>query len=332
MSYKVSVILPFFNAESFLQKAIESILNQDYSDFELILINNNSTDKSVKIASPFAKKYKNVKLYHENKQGVVFASKLGLLKSTGKYIARMDADDIAFPQKLRLQNEFLDKNPNIQAIASLVKYHSNMPNTEGFERFVNWSNSVQTCREITLSRFIEFPVVNPTLMFRREVIEEHGFYKNGDFPEDYELFLRWIENGVKFAKINEYLLQWNDSKNRLTRTDTIYSAESFYKIKAKYLANWLKKQGHTKIAVWGAGKRPRKRSKFLVDFGIEISFYIDIIKDRVIPKPCIFYEDTPKAGTIFIVSYIAKEVARKEIATFLNSRNYKQGEDYILAG
>ena len=332
MLHKVSVILPFFNAELSLQKAIESIVNQDFTDFELILINNNSTDKSTEIASTFVNTNPNVKLYHESKQGVVFASRLGFSKSEGKYIARMDADDIAFPQKLSLQTELLDKNTDIDAVAGLVKYHSLMPNTEGFERFVNWSNSVQTCNDIELNRFIEFPIVNPTLMFRREVIEKNGFYKSGNFPEDYEMFLRWIENGVKFAKINEYLLQWNDSKNRLTRTDSIYSAESFYKIKAKYLAKWLKKQGHTKIAVWGAGKRPRKRAKFLEDFGIEIVFYIDIIKDRVIPKPCVFYEDIKPAGEIFIVSYIAKEVARQEIAIFLNSRNYTQGKDYILAG
>lgn len=332
MSYKVSVILPFFNAESFLKKSIESILNQKFSDFELILIDNNSSDKSSQIAFKYAEERENVKLYHEKQQGVVFASILGLSKASGKYIARMDADDIAFPEKLGLQSNFLDTNLDIQAVASLVKYYSMIEKTEGFERFVNWSNSVVACEEIYLSRFIEFPVVNPTLMFRREVADKFGYYESGNFPEDYEMCLRWLENGVRFSKINQALLQWTDREERLTRADKLYSAENFYRIKAKYLANWLKKKGHHKIAVWGAGKRPRKRAKYLEEMGIEISFYIDIIKDRVLPKACVFYEDIPKAGEIFIVSYIAKEVARQEIATFLESSNYKNGKDYILAG
>lgn len=331
MTCKVSIILPFFNAEKTLKKAIESIVNQEYSDYELILINNNSTDKSKKIALSFVEIYKNVLLFNEAQQGVVFASALGLLKASGSYIARMDADDIAFPQKINLQVNYLNQNTTIDALATVVRFESNLK-SKGFQRFVNWSNSVLSTEEIFLSRFIEFPLVNPSIMFRRKSIEKFGFYENGDFPEDYELFLRWIEKGANFAKINKPLLQWNDSESRLTRTSSIYSAEKFYQIKAKYLALWLKKNKQTKIAVWGAEKRPRNRAKYLKNFGIEIVLYIDIIRDRSIPEDCVYYNEVETYRDIFIVSYIAKETARQEISAFLDSNNFKIGKDYILAG
>lgn len=332
MVCEVSVILPFFNAQNTLEKAIQSIINQTFSDFELLLINNNSTDSSKEIAFYYEKKYPQIRLFNEKKQGVVFASKLGLDFAKGKYIARMDSDDVAHPERLLLQSNFLNQNINIQAVSSLVSYFSESKNTLGFERFVNWSNSIQSTEEIWLNRFVEFPLVNPTLMFRREIAEKYGFYKSGNFPEDYEMFLRWAENGVKFAKIKEILLQWNDSTTRLTRTDKIYSTEYFYQIKIYYLTNWLKKNGHFNIAVWGAGRKTRQRCQLIENYGITIDFYIDIIENKTDKKKCIHFSEIPEAGKIFIVSFVAIETARNNIVHFLKSRNYEVEKHYILAG
>ena len=98
---KVSVILPFFNAEQTLNRAIESIANQSYSNFECILIDNNSTDKSNSIAKEWVTKDNRFILTTEEKQGVVFASNKGFEIAQGKYIARMDADDFASPQDFK---------------------------------------------------------------------------------------------------------------------------------------------------------------------------------------------------------------------------------------
>jgi len=332
MECTVSVILPFFNAEKTLSQAIESIVKQNYNNYELLLINNNSTDGSNKIALEYEKKYPQIKLLHEKKQGVVFASKLGFASSKGKYIARMDSDDIILGQRLLLQATFLDKNTNIQVVSSLVRYSSNFKNTQGFERFVNWSNSIQSTSDIWQNRFVEFPIVNPTLMFRREIAEKYGFYEHGDFPEDYEMFLRWAEKGVKFAKLPQILLQWNDSQSRLTRTHKIYSTDKFYRIKIAYLANWLKETGHTTIAIWGAGRKTRQRSQLIENYGITIDFYIDILPNKTSSKNCILYTEIPEAGKIFIVSFVSIEIARNMIVSFLNSRNYQAEKHYILAG
>lgn len=333
MQHKVSVILPFYNAEKTLDSAIQSIISQTYPNFELILVNNNSDDNSCEIAQKYVQNYSNLSLYSRGKQGVVYASRLGLEKSKGKYIARMDADDIALPGRLQLQADFLDRNDTIDVVSGIVTYRSFIKKrTDGFERFINWSNSVQSTSEIELNRFVEFPLVNPTLMFRREIPEKYGFYRAGDFPEDYEMFLRWLNNGVKFFKLNIAVLEWRDYASRLTRTDSLYSHEKFYKIKAKYLALWLKNKGIEKIAVWGAGRKTRKRVIFLENEGIEIEFYIDIVENKTTKKKCIHFSELPKAGEVFIVPYVAMQTARQKIEAQLKIRNYILGKHYIFAG
>jgi glycosyltransferase involved in cell wall biosynthesis len=328
----VSVILPFFNAEETLSRAIESIKSQSLIDFECILINNNSTDKSVEIAQNWTEKDKRFILIHEKKQGVMFASNAGSEKARGKYIARMDADDYSCSDRLKLQADFLDNNPEFGAVSGKVEYISHSENTKGFARYVEWVNSVQTYKEILDSRFIELPIVNPSAMWRKETAEKYGMYTHGDFPEDYEMWLRWLQEGVKISKLNEFVLKWYDSDTRLTRTKSMYSDAAFYRIKTKYLATWLEKNNpfHPKIAVWGASRISRRRARLLKQYNIEINCYIDTKRDRQLEQKVVFYTDVPKAGELFILCYIKQTHARDEIQEFLHSKGYVEGKNYLL--
>ena len=188
---EVSVILPFYNAESTLQRAIESIYHQDMKQFECLLVDNNSTDGSREIAEDWCAKDPRFRLIEESRQGVMFASNKGALASSGEFLARMDADDVSLPSRLRLQSEFLKNHPDHGAVAGRVVHVGDPEKTGGFKRYVEWSNSVCSYQEIFLRRFIEAPIVNPTAMWRRSIMEQHGMYRSGPFPEDYELWLRW---------------------------------------------------------------------------------------------------------------------------------------------
>ena len=328
---EVSVILPFFNAASTLNRAIESIASQSLKSFECILINNNSTDKSVEIAQNQTEKDKRFILIHEEKQGVMFASNAGFKQARGKYIARMDSDDCAYSNRLKIQAGFLDANPDYGAVAGKVKHISHSENSKGFARYVEWTNSVQTYREILNSRFIESPIVNPSTMWRKKIAEEHGMYKQGDFPEDYEMWLRWLNSGVKIKKLGETVLKWFDSDTRLTRTQTIYSDSAFYRIKTKYLALWLEKNNpfHPRIAVWGASRISRRRARLLKQYDIEIEYYIDIKRNRQLDQEVLFYNEIPSPEKIFILTYIKQMNARDEIQNFLHTRGYVEGLNYL---
>ena len=328
----VSVILPFFNADQTIGRAIKSIANQIYSNFECTLIDNNSSDKSYSIAKEWVEKDNRFILTTEKKQGVVFATNKGSEIAQGNYVARMDADDFAYPIRLKEQVKFLDDNSDYGAVGGLVEYIPHSENTDGFKRYVNWSNSVISYEDICNKQFVEMPIVNPTAMWRKEIGNKLGMYRDGDFPEDYEMWLRWISNGVKIAKIPSVLLKWYDSEKRLTRTNPIYSDESFFRIKTKYLSNWLKANNpfHPNVVVWGASKISRKRAKLLSENRIEIKYYIDIKQRNNLDKEVIHYENIQTAKEIFILVYMKQEEARKEIQKFLESQGFIEGTHYLL--
>lgn len=329
---KISVILPFYNAANTLIRAIKSIIDQSHTNWECILINNNSTDDSVEIAKHYVDKDYRFQLVNEARQGVVFASDAGYLISCGEYICRMDADDFSMPNRFFDLANFLDRNHDYAVVTGLVEYVAHRKETKGFERYVNWVNSVQTYRDIFNSRFIESPIVNPSAIWRRDIVEKYGFYKEGDFPEDYELWLRWLDCGVKIHKLPVVVLKWHDSDQRLTRTDKRYRDKAFYHIKTKYLAKWLTENNplHPDIAVWGASRISRKRAGLLEYYGINIDFYIDISLKRNLKKEVVNYKHIPDPHEVFILTYIRQANARQEIKEFLLGRGFVEGKNFLM--
>jgi len=331
---EISVILPFYNAENTLERAVESILNQVFSDFELLLVDNCSDDKSTRIAQSLAKHEKRIHLLEEPKAGVANAMNCGLINALGKFIARMDADDISHPKRLRKQLLFLKENSEIGLVGTDVQYVPHNKNTAGFKRVVDWVNAFHSQEEIDLKKFIEIPVVNPTILFRREIFEKYGGCIHGNFPEDYEMQLRYLEAGVKMAKIKEPLLEWHDYSTRLTRTDERYSTEAFFRVKAKYFKNWSEQNNrfHPVIWVWGAGRKTRQRAKLLEKEGLRIEGFIDVVKNKTSTKKVIHFEEIPNSDEIFIVSLVTNQGVGNQVSRFLKKRNYLEGVDFILMG
>ncbi|WP_319230790.1 glycosyltransferase family 2 protein [Draconibacterium orientale] len=328
---ELSVVLPFFNAEKTLKAAIKSILEQTFRDFELLLINNNSTDASLQIAKTLSKADRRIHILNESEAGVANAMNCGLKNARGRFIARMDADDVAHPEKLEKQYNYLEENPSIDFIGSEVEYVPHIAENEGFRRFIDWANSFHTPEEIALKQFIEIPVINPTIFFRRELYEKHGGCRDGNFPEDYEMQLRYLSHGAKMAKLPKKLLEWHDYSTRLTRTDERYSTEAFFQTKAFYFKQWSEQNNpfHPNIWIWGAGRKTRQRSAFLQEQGLNIEGYIDIKKTK---PDTLFYQELPEPGQLFIVSMVTNTGAGKKIREFLIQRNYAEGKDFILMG
>ena len=315
-----------------MSRAIRSLINQTHSDFECILINNNSRDKSLQIARYYAEKDSRIQIVNESVKGVVFASNTGFQQARGKFIARMDADDEAYPERLKLQADFLEHNPDYGAVSGFAEYVSTGQTYKGLRKYVEWANSVATYQQIKINRVIDSPVINPTAMWRRQTAEKHGMYSPGEFPEDYEMWLRWLKNGVKISKVPYYILKWHDSHTRLTRTYSIYSDEAFYEIKTFYLTEWLTKNNpfHPHVTIWGASKISRKRAVLLEKYGIIIDGYIDIKTTRKLDKPLFYYRQIKQAGTQFILIYVRQWHAKEKIIQYLQNLGYKAGENFLI--
>lgn len=269
--------------------------------------------------------------------GVAHAFNFGLSKASGKYIARMDSDDIMHSEKIAEQAKFLDEHPEVGVVSCLVQHGGSRETQEGYARHVDWINTLITPEQIELNRFIDSPVCNPSVMFRRELVEKHGGAIHGDFPEDYEMWLRWMDAGVRFAKIPELLFQWNDLPSRLTRNDSRYSPEAFERAKISYLTRFIRENNpeDRPLFLCGGGRITRKKSELLVKSGLKIAGYVDISSTRIgnnyngIPIVCI--EQLPPPTGCYLVNYVSVRGAREELRNLFLSQNRKEGKDFISA-
>jgi len=167
-------------------------------------------------------------------------------------------------------------------------------------------------------------------------LQEHGGYESGDFPEDYELWLRWMDAGVQFGKVDGELLLWNDAPTRLSRTDPRYRPEAFYRIKCVYLARWLKRQVEPsrEIWLWGAGRITRQRFRTLETEGISLSGFIDVDRKKLgrlrDGRPVVGSHNLPSRDRAFILAGVSSRGARELITAQLNGLGRTEGRDYLL--
>jgi glycosyltransferase involved in cell wall biosynthesis len=337
-SPRVSVLLPVHNPDfSYFRAAVDSILRQTLSDFELVIVDDGSTNGLLSLLERLSKKNPRIRIFPRPWLGLVQALNFGLRHCRGPLIARMDADDFSRPDRLEKQAGFLDKYQDTGLVSGQVNYLGDRKKNLGYYLYVCWVNSLSSHTDISLNRFIESPLAHPSVMFRRFLVDKLGAYLDGSFPEDYELWLRWLEQGVRMAKIPDIVLDWRDHCHRLSRVHPDYSFENFFKIKSGFLFSWLRENNphHPRVWVWGAGRITRQRAGHISGHGCKIVGYIDIrenlsgqfINNRIV-RHC---TDLPPMDESFILVYVSKRGARKEIRAFLDSRGRVEGRDYIVA-
>ena len=327
---KVSVILPFFNAEDSLDAAVRSMLEQTFTDIELLLVDNMSSDRSGDLARKWAAIDQRVVLLEERQEGVAQAMNRGIQAANGQYIARMDADDVSHPDRIERQVRFLDENPDVGVLATQVEFQSELEHHDGYQHYVDWQNALLSHEQMAAKRFVDAPLVQPTTMFRKEVFAEHGLYNSGPVPEDFEMWLRLFHAGVRFAKLPEVLFTWNDSLGRLSRSHSNFSSESFDRCKADWMARFMteKHQGRGVVAL-GTSSLCRKRASALHQRGVDINAFSDVSGRRVEGFAFIEPEELC-AGEDLIVSFISQRGTGDRIQSFLESKALVEGTDFLI--
>lgn len=196
----ISVILPVYNSDSFLKESIDSIINQTFRDWELIIINDGSTDKSEEIILS----YKDDRIkYHKNNEniGLIKTLNKGIDLSTSKYIARMDADDISDIKRFEKQFEFLENNPQIGMCGTFALIINNTGETTG--KIIHLTED----EYLQVNLLFSVPFVHPSMMIRREILQNERFNSDFTHTEDYDLWCR-IARNHKTANIPLFLLKY----------------------------------------------------------------------------------------------------------------------------
>lgn len=323
---QVSVLLPFHNAAATLVEAVESIRSQTFTGWELLLLDDGSTDGSGALAAEHARRDPRIRLRTFAHRGIVPTLNDGLAEARGKYVARMDADDVCHPERLWKQAALLETHPEVGVVGCRVAYGGDTVAQAGYAAHVDWLNGLLSAEAHFANRFVDATVAHPSVLFRREICEEHGGYRDGDFPEDFELWLRWMEAGVRFAKVPETLLTWRDPPSRLSRTDPRYAPEAFYRVKCDYLLKCVPRQ--RPIWLWGSGRLTRQRFAPLEPF----AGYVDVDPGKtgqnMKGRPVIFPQELPPEA--FVLCGVASRGARKKIETFLEESGRRVLRDYLL--
>jgi glycosyltransferase involved in cell wall biosynthesis len=208
---KVSVIIPTYQRAHLVSQAIESVLAQTYSDYEIIVVNNGSTDNTTEVLSQFGNKIRVIHI-QENK-GSSFARNLGMNASNGRYLAFLDDDDLWLPNKLEKQIPYLDSHSNIGLIYSNVFFFDEKGlETQSFAQKLNIHTFEQSW-----SMFIRFPIPFVTAVMRRECLNEVGGFDQTTLPcDDYDLCMRIVEKYPVYF-LNEVLAYYRLSPDSYSR-------------------------------------------------------------------------------------------------------------------
>lgn len=241
MTPKISILMPCYNNAPYVAEAIESMLNQTFTDFELIVLDDCSSDNSEEVIKSFTDKRI---VYHRNEQNTGLANNLniGLQMARGKLIARMDGDDISLPERLQTQVDFLEAHPDIDLCSC------------GMEMFGKdnkvWLREPDP-EDVKITMLFYSPILHASAMWHREAFDRHGLiYRQEAFPaEDYDLWARAVANGCRLANIPQVLYRYRIHGEQVTKTDDRAKLRNG-QIQTEYLKKSLSSLSETDIKLF----------------------------------------------------------------------------------
>ena len=230
----VSILLPVFNAERYLHASLTSTLTQNYTNIEVICVDDGSTDSSLKILKTFAKSDKRVKVYANKKNsGIGYTANKALSHAKGEFIARMDADDIMLPGRIAKQVEFLQTNPDTVLVGGQCKVIN-----ENGEQIGEKRNPVAH-NDIYKLMFTAMAVQNPTIMINRKLVPQKALKLDTKLHpvDDLDMLFKLFKFG-KFANLADFVLQYRVYRGSSTMKNPKKSFLLTLKIRARAISEY----------------------------------------------------------------------------------------------
>jgi glycosyltransferase involved in cell wall biosynthesis len=330
---RVSVLLPYRDAALTLEEAVSSILAQSEPSLELLAVDDGSRDDGPERLARMARADRRVIPLRAPGRGIAAALELARASARAPYLMRMDADDVSAPDRLHAQLALLEREPRVAAVGTQVELFPADAVADGMRRYVAWQNAIVTPEAHARALFIESPLCHPSVMLRRDALAAVGGWREGPWPEDYDLWLRLDAAGHGLAKVPHPLLRWRQGPGRATITDPRYRPERFRALKAAHLARRLGAIGRP-LCVWGAGPTGKRLARALEEHGVVARQFVDIDPRKVGGRARAAPVVSPTAlvrGELTVVVAVGTLGAREEIAGFLEARGFVEGADYLCA-
>ena len=270
----VSILVPFKNTEAFIGECLESILNQTYTNWEAIFVDDGSNDRTAKIVKEFASNDNRIIPLKNEGYGIIEALRTAFKKSTGNFITRMDSDDVMVHNRLEVMlNSLLEHGKNHLAVGQ-VKYFRADGVSDGYSRYEKWINSLTAQGNNYSEIYKECVIPSPCWMLHREDLMACEGFDPNRYPEDYDLTFRFYKAGYTCIPCNRVLLHWRDYSTRTSRTHEHYAINYFLDIKVHYFLE-LDNNDNRPLTIWGAGNKGKTVAKLLLDRNIPFYWICD---------------------------------------------------------
>ena len=325
--------MPAYDAAQTLASALRSVQRQSETDWECIVVDDGSLDRTPEIVANFAREDTRVRLVERRHGGIVAALQTGMGECRAPLIARFDADDLMSRRRLELQRVALEHSPTLAAVGSHVRLFPRASLRERRLDYERWLRSISTPAQLQCEAFVECPVAHPTLLIRRSVLLELG-YRDCSWPEDYDLVLRILQSGKLIGIVPRQLLHWRDSTTRLSRTSERYSIAAFVECKAEFLASGFL-ANCDRYLLWGFGDTGKALANALARRGKHPDAIIELHPRRlgqlIRGVPVVTPSALPTMGTRPLIVSVSGLGPRTEIRHALSEMGFCELRDYVCA-
>ena len=328
----ISILTPFKNTAKFLPECLESICQQTYTNWELIIVDDGSTDQSFNIVSTFAENDSRIQLHKNTSHGIIEALRLAFDYSKGEYITRMDSDDIMCPKKLEvLINQLLSFGRHHIAIG-LVHYFNENGIKEGYKNYEAWLNYLTLNGNNYSEIYKECVIPSPNWMIHKEDLITCGAFTPNRYPEDYDLAFRFYKEKIACIPCNKVIHLWRDYKTRTSRIHEHYAENHFIDLKLHYFLQ-LNYDITRPLVVWGAGKKGKIIAKKIIENNIQFKWICDnpkkigkhIYEQELYNINYLENLDQPQS-----IITVANKEAQKEITTYFSKLRMTPMADYFF--
>ena len=330
---RVSVLLPVRDAAATLPEALASLRGQTLLDHEVLVIDDGSRDGSGEILEAAAREDPRLRVRRRAARGLVAALNEALYMAASPLVARMDADDVAHPSRLELQAARLASDARTDVLGCRVRWlGAAATGGNGMRAYVDWLNGLIDHDAVVRDLFVESPLAHPSVMMRTAALRRLGGYRVFDGPEDYDLWFRAHEAGLRFGKCPETLLDWRDRAERLTRTDPRYRVERFRDLKVAALGRGPLAGGRPSV-VWGAGPVGKALARALADAGHAVVAFVEVdvdkIGQRIQGAPVVGLERVGQFPGALHLAAVGQPGARARIRTEAARLGLAEGRDLV---
>lgn len=268
----VSIVMTTRNASRFIQATLDSIIAQSYPHWELVVVNNQSTDDTLAILKENALRDSRISVHtNPGLAEVIPGLQYGFSQCKGGFITRMDSDDLMTSNKLECLVKLLKENGPGYVATGCIEHFSDHEVLEGFRKYDSWLNGVMNSAGHYREIYRECVVPSSCWMVRRQDFIKCGGFGRMAYPEDYDLCFRFYHQSMKIVASKEILHLWREHPDRISKTDSRYEDQLYYDLKLHYFRK-LDWDSNAHLVVWGAGKKGKKLAIKLSELGLDFTW------------------------------------------------------------